>query len=53
MMAGTKSKAIEFYKMSGSGNDFIIIDNRNLSLKAANPLRSYLCQGEIADVGLA
>lgn len=24
-----KMKTIEFYKMSGSGNDFIIIDNRN------------------------
>ncbi|HDQ03963.1 MAG TPA: diaminopimelate epimerase [Deltaproteobacteria bacterium] len=30
-----KSKSgIEFYKMSGSGNDFIIIDNRDLSLDA-------------------
>jgi diaminopimelate epimerase len=27
---------IEFYKMSGSGNDFIIIDNRDLSLKVGN-----------------
>ena len=27
---------IEFYKMSGSGNDFIIIDNRDLSLNVGN-----------------
>ncbi len=27
---------IEFYKMSGSGNDFIIIDNRNLSLNVGD-----------------
>jgi diaminopimelate epimerase len=27
---------IEFYKMSGSGNDFIIIDNRDLSLKVGD-----------------
>lgn len=31
-----KSKTIEFYKMSGSGNDFIIIDNRDLSLNVGN-----------------
>jgi diaminopimelate epimerase len=29
-------KMIEFYKMSGSGNDFIIIDNRNLSLNVGD-----------------
>jgi diaminopimelate epimerase len=35
-MTGKKSKTIEFYKMSGSGNDFIIIDNRDLSLNVGN-----------------
>ena len=32
----TESKMIEFYKMSGSGNDFIIIDNRDLSLNVGD-----------------
>jgi diaminopimelate epimerase len=31
-----ESKRIEFYKMSGSGNDFIIIDNRDLSLNVGD-----------------
>ena len=31
-----KNKMIEFYKMSGSGNDFIIIDNRDLSLNVGD-----------------
>lgn len=35
-MTGKNPKMIEFYKMSGSGNDFIIIDNRDLSLNADN-----------------
>jgi len=35
-MADTKSNVIEFYKMSGSGNDFIIIDNLDLSLNVGN-----------------
>jgi diaminopimelate epimerase len=35
-MANPESKMIEFYKMSGSGNDFIIIDNRDLSLNVGD-----------------
>jgi len=35
-MTGKKPKMIEFYKMSGSGNDFIIIDNRDLSLNVGD-----------------
>ena len=35
-MVHKKSERIEFYKMSGSGNDFIIIDNSNLSLNVGD-----------------
>ena len=35
-MIEKKSPLIEFYKMSGSGNDFIIIDNRDLSLNVGD-----------------
>ena len=35
-MTHPESKMIEFYKMSGSGNDFIIIDNRDLSLNVGD-----------------
>ena len=35
-MANPESKMIEFHKMSGSGNDFIIIDNRDLSLNVGD-----------------
>jgi diaminopimelate epimerase len=35
-MKKSKVKEIEFYKMSGSGNDFIIIDNRDLSLNVGD-----------------
>jgi diaminopimelate epimerase len=35
-MTSPKIKPIEFYKMSGSGNDFIIIDNRDLSLNVGD-----------------
>jgi diaminopimelate epimerase len=31
-----EAKMIEFYKMSGSGNDFIIIDNRDLALNVGD-----------------
>jgi diaminopimelate epimerase len=35
---------IEFYKYEGTGNDFILIDNRNKKLKAKNPdLWKKLC----------
>jgi len=36
MMVEKKSPLIEFYKMNGSGNDFIIIDNRDLSLQVGD-----------------
>ena len=39
-MEQAESKTIEFYKMSGSGNDFIIIDNRDLSLNVGD-LREF------------
>ena len=35
-MTNPKPKMIEFYKMSGSGNDFIIIDNHDLSLNVGD-----------------
>jgi hypothetical protein len=35
-MGRVESKRIEFCKMSGSGNDFIIIDNRELSLNVGD-----------------
>jgi diaminopimelate epimerase len=41
---------IEFYKMSGSGNDFIIIDNRDLSLNVGD-IREFVrkvCQNKIS-----
>ena len=35
---------IEFYKYEGTGNDFILIDNRDKKLKAKNPdLWQKLC----------
>jgi len=35
-MTESNTKKIEFYKMSGSGNDFIFIDNRDLSLNVGD-----------------
>lgn len=34
---------IEFYKFEGSGNDFIIIDNRNLQINLSNAQIKKLC----------
>lgn len=44
------NKAIEFYKMSGSGNDFIIIDNRDLSLDVGklSEFARRICQRKIS-----
>lgn len=49
-MAENNKKKIEFYKMSGSGNDFIIIDNRDLSLNVG-PLPAFarrVCERKIS-----
>lgn len=49
-MAEKKQPLIEFYKMSGSGNDFIIIDNRDLSLNVGD-LQAFarrVCQRKIS-----
>ena len=45
-----KNKMIEFYKMSGSGNDFIIIDNRDLSLNVGDlpTFARKVCQRKIS-----
>ena len=41
---------IEFYKMSGSGNDFIIIDNMDLSLEVGDlsEFARKVCQRKIS-----
>ncbi len=39
-----ESRLISFYKMSGSGNDFIIIDNRDLSLNVGD-LPTFVAPG--------
>jgi len=42
--------AIEFFKMSGSGNDFILIDNRDHSLCVENPKRfaRTICERKVS-----
>jgi len=44
------SRLIQFWKMSGSGNDFIIIDNRNLSLNVGNlsTFARRVCQRKVS-----
>jgi diaminopimelate epimerase len=49
-MNNTESKSVKFWKMSGSGNDFIIIDNRDLSLNVGD-LQEFargLCRRKIS-----
>ncbi len=49
-MTNSTPEKIEFYKMSGSGNDFIIIDNMDLSLNVGD-LPSFarkICQRKIS-----
>ncbi len=43
-----KITQIDFYKMSGSGNDFILIDNRDSKLNGYNPskLATSLCRAK-------
>jgi diaminopimelate epimerase len=49
-MKKAKAKEIEFYKMSGSGNDFIIIDNLDLSLNVGDlpTFARKVCQRKIS-----
>lgn len=37
------SKAIEFFKMNGAGNDFVVIDNRRRRLRQSDMLARKLC----------
>ncbi|HPD55860.1 MAG TPA: diaminopimelate epimerase [Smithellaceae bacterium] len=49
-MTNSTPEKIEFYKMSGSGNDFIVIDNMDLSLSVGD-LSSFarkICQRKIS-----
>lgn len=34
---------IHFYKFHGTGNDFVILDNRNMFLKDMTSLYQFLC----------
>ncbi|HOW57039.1 MAG TPA: diaminopimelate epimerase [Smithellaceae bacterium] len=49
-MKNSNTGSIEFYKMSGSGNDFIIIDNRDLSLNVGNrqDFARKICQRRVS-----
>ena len=49
-MNGDKSRLISFCKMSGSGNDFIIIDNRDLSLDVGDlsTFAHKVCQRKVS-----
>ena len=55
-MTNPKPKMIEFYKMSGSGNDFILIDNRDGSLVVGDVIEfvKVLCErrGSVGADGL-
>lgn len=44
-----QGKIIKFTKMSGSGNDFIVVDNRNKIVKTASVFAEKYCNGESAD----
>jgi diaminopimelate epimerase len=43
-------RAIDFYKMSGSGNDFILVDNRAsiIAAEVASELASNLCRRKVS-----
>src|SRR5262245_36716475 len=39
----TMAKTLTFWKMNGAGNDFVMLDNRNLSLKLSKDEIAKLC----------
>ena len=36
--------ALEFWKMNGAGNDFVVVDNRDLSLDLTGEQIARLCK---------